>query len=198
MTGLRAMQAEWQTLGQGSAQLLDRGQMHDRVGSPGYVGGLYDPEGGHLHPLNYALGLAEACRSAGVIIHEQSPVVAVDSGPKPSLATAHGRVRANALVIAGNALLGRLVPGLERTIAPIGSYIAATEPLAPARIHQVLRDDVAVCGHEFHPELLPPDARRPAAVRRPGQLFRAAGAQPAPADAARDAEDVSAIGRRPL
>jgi gamma-glutamylputrescine oxidase len=149
MDDLKVMQAEWQGLGHESAQLLGQDEMRARVGSPRYVGGLYDPEGGHLHPLNYALGLAEACRAAGVAIHEQSPVVAVDTGAAPSLTTAAGRVLATALVIAGNALLGKLVPGLGRTIAPVGTYIAATEPLGRARMRQVLRDDVAVCDMNF-------------------------------------------------
>ncbi|MDB5360909.1 MAG: FAD-dependent oxidoreductase [Rhodospirillales bacterium] len=149
MAALRDMQAEWRGLGHDGTQLLDQAQMRERVGSPRYVGGLYDPEGGHLHPLNYALGLAEACRAAGVTIHEQSPVVAVDTGAAPSLTTAGGRVRAKALVIAGNALLGKLVPGLGHTIAPVGTYIAATERLGRARMRQVLRDDVAVCDMNF-------------------------------------------------
>ena len=149
MDDLKSMQAEWRGLGHESTQILDQAEMRARVGSPRYVGGLYDPEGGHLHPLNYALGLAEACRAAGVTIHEQSPVVAVDTGAAPSLATARGRVRAKALVLAGNALLGNLVPGLGRTIAPVGTYIAATEPLGRARMRQVLRDDVAVCDMNF-------------------------------------------------
>lgn len=149
MADLQAMAAEWRELGQEGAQLLDQAQMRERVGARGYVGGLYDPDGGHLHPLNYALGLAEACRAAGVTIHEGSPVTSVDTGATPSLATARGRVRANALVIAGNALLGRLVPRLQRTIAPVGTYIAATERLGRARMRQVLRDDVAVCDMNF-------------------------------------------------
>ena len=149
MADLQAMAAEWRDLGQEGAQLLDQAQMRERVGARGYVGGLFDPEGGHLHPLNYALGLAEACRAAGVTIHENSPVTSVDTSAAPSLATARGRVRANALVIAGNALLGRLVPRLQRTIAPVGTYIAATERLGRARMRQVLRDDVAVCDMNF-------------------------------------------------
>ena len=149
MADLQAMAAEWRDLGQEGAQLLDQAQMRERVGARGYVGGLFDPEGGHLHPLNYALGLAEACRAAGVTIHENSPVTSVDTSAAPSLATARGRVRANALVIAGNALLGNLVPRLQRTIAPVGTYIAATERLGRARMRQVLRDDVAVCDMNF-------------------------------------------------
>ena len=149
MADLQAMAAEWRDFGQEGAQLLDEAQMRERVGARGYVGGLFDPDGGHLHPLNYALGLAEACRAAGVTIHENSPVTSVDTSAAPSLATARGRVRANALVIAGNALLGNLVPRLQRTIAPVGTYIAATERLGRARMRQVLRDDVAVCDMNF-------------------------------------------------
>ena len=149
MADLQTMAAEWRGLGHEGAELLDQGEMRARVGARGYVGGLYDPEGGHLHPLNYALGLAEACRAAGVTIHEGSPVTEIDTGATPSLATARGRVRANALIVAGNALLGSLVPALRRTIAPVGTYIAATERLGRARIRQVLRDDVAVCDMNF-------------------------------------------------
>src|SRR5579859_464221 len=149
MADLRAMAAEWQQQGHEGAQLLDQAEMRARVGAPHYVGGLYDPAGGHLHPLNYALGLANACRAVGVVIHEGSPVTAIDSGTEPSLATAEGRVQAKALIIAGNALLGDLVPGLARMIAPVGTYIAATERLGRSRIRQVLRDDVAVCDMNF-------------------------------------------------
>ena len=31
------------------------------VATRAYVGGLYDPGAGHLHPLNYCLGLARGC-----------------------------------------------------------------------------------------------------------------------------------------
>ena len=149
MTDLETMNAEWQSLGHDGAVLLDQAEMRARVGSRSYVGGLYDPLGGHLHPLNYALGLADACRAQGVTIHEDSPVTAIDAGAEPSLTTAKGRVRAKALVLAGNALLGRLVPGLARMIAPVGTYIAATERLGRARIRQLLRDDIAVCDMNF-------------------------------------------------
>ncbi len=149
MADLAAMDREWRSLGHDGAVLLDQAEMRARVGTRSYVGGLYDPEGGHLHPLNYALGLADACQAAGVVIHEDSPVTAIEPGPAPSLATARGRVRADALVIAGNALLGGLVPSMKRMIAPVGTYIAATERLGRARVRQVLRDDVAACDMNF-------------------------------------------------
>ena len=43
------------------------------VNGGGYHGGIYDARGGHFHPLNYALGLAQAAKHAGVKIFENTP-----------------------------------------------------------------------------------------------------------------------------
>ena len=56
-------------------QLWDKTKLKQHLGSDIYVGGLYDSNSGHLHPLNYCLGLAKACLDLGVQIYEQSPVV---------------------------------------------------------------------------------------------------------------------------
>ena len=56
-------------------QLWDKAKLKQHLGSDIYVGGLYDSNSGHLHPLNYCLGLAKACLDLGVQIYEQSPVV---------------------------------------------------------------------------------------------------------------------------
>lgn len=146
---LRSMADEWAGYGYDGLSVLERDAMHDRVGSPRYVGGLEDPQGGHLHPLNYALGLAEAAERAGARIFEASPVIRVETGASPALVTARGTVRAKFLVIAGNALLGRLVPTLASRIAGVGSYIVSTEPIVRARLRGVLRDDVAVCDMNY-------------------------------------------------
>ncbi len=66
-----------------SAQVLDT----DR-----YIGGLRDDRSGHLHPLNYTLGLAAAAAAAGVTIHEQSMVVGIEHGATVKLRTAGGAV----------------------------------------------------------------------------------------------------------
>ena len=43
-----------------------------------YHGALVDRLGGHMHPLNYTLGLARATVAAGVTIHENSVAVSLD------------------------------------------------------------------------------------------------------------------------
>ncbi|MDX1425452.1 MAG: FAD-binding oxidoreductase [Kiloniellales bacterium] len=117
------------------------------VNSPGYVGGLYDPGAGHLHPLNSGLGLAAAVEAAGAAIYEASPVIAVagvEPGARAAAATTpQGRVEADHLILCGNAYLGDLVPAIRRYYAPLGSYIVATEPLG-ARAAQVIPADCAV------------------------------------------------------
>ncbi len=72
-------------------------------------------------------------------------MTAMDTGAAPSFTIERGTVRADALVIAGNALLGEIEPGLKWMIAPVGTYIAVTERLESCRMRQILRDDVAVC-----------------------------------------------------
>jgi len=48
--------------------------------SPDYKGGFLDHGAGHLHPLNYALGLARAAEAAGAKIYEQSEALEITEG----------------------------------------------------------------------------------------------------------------------
>ena len=55
------------------------------VNSPSYIGGLYEVGAGHLHPLNYCLGLARAAKVAGVRIFEGSLVQRIESGARAAV-----------------------------------------------------------------------------------------------------------------
>lgn len=46
-------------------RVLSSQELGDLVDSPVYEGGILDTGASHLHPLNYALGLARACLAAG-------------------------------------------------------------------------------------------------------------------------------------
>src|SRR5436305_50714 len=67
----------------------------------------------------------------------------------PIARTAQGSVRAKAMVIAGNAYLGRTVPKLYGRVMPVGSYILATEPLGDNRAKSLIRDGEAVANTNF-------------------------------------------------
>ena len=146
--------AEWvdstaQTYGYDKLALLDRAALRERLGSDIYHGGVSDSGSGHLHPLNYVLGLADAAATAGVRIFEGSRVVRLEAGPRAAAHTQEGLVRADHLVLCCNAYLGKLSPALRRTIMPVGTYIAATEPLGENRARTLIRDDEAVCDTKF-------------------------------------------------
>ena len=125
-------------------QWWDRDQLQAQLPSPRYLGGLYDPRSGHLHPLNYTLGLARAAVAAGVRIFEHSPVLALQRGPRPRLRTAGGDVDGDFCVLAGNALVQGIAPELDDKIMPVGTYVGATPPLGEARARDLIRNDMAV------------------------------------------------------
>lgn len=131
------------------ARLMDAAEARAVVDSPRIVGGLYDGRSGHLHPLNYALGLADAALAAGVRIFEGSRVRRLDTGAAPVAETDGGRVRARFLVLAGNAYLGGLVPALARMVMPVATYIVATEPLGAERAAALLPGNAAVSDMNF-------------------------------------------------
>ena len=51
-------------------QLIEGPDLRALLASPRYCAGMFDRRSGHLHPLNYTLGLAEAARAAGVRVFE--------------------------------------------------------------------------------------------------------------------------------
>lgn len=119
--------------------------LHDYIGSKRYVGGLVNRANGHLHPLNLCIGEALAAEQQGARIFERSPVTRIRHGAEPVVETAHGRVRANKVVLAGNAYLGRTEPKLFGKVIPAGSYVIATEPLGAGRARELLPQDMAAC-----------------------------------------------------
>ena len=80
MGHLRNQKKLWTRYGNHDLELLDERGIRREVATERYVGGLLDKRGGHLHPLNLALGEAEAIRRHGGRIYEQSAAVNVVYG----------------------------------------------------------------------------------------------------------------------
>lgn len=127
---------------------LDRAALRALVGSDRFVGGDIDRGAGHVHPLNYAIGLARAAQKAGVVIHERSEVTALQGGPAPVVETATGRVVCDHVILAANGYLGGLHPDVAAHVMPINNFIVATEPLG-ARAAGVLAENIAACDTKF-------------------------------------------------
>jgi gamma-glutamylputrescine oxidase len=95
-----------------------------------YFEAIYFPYAFQINPLAYALGLADAAERAGVRIFENTRAVAVDlAGVRKRIETAHGRVRAGHVVLAGNVHLGSVARRLSDTLVPITAFTGVTRPL---------------------------------------------------------------------
>ncbi|SFQ31734.1 gamma-glutamylputrescine oxidase [Geopseudomonas sagittaria] len=144
MGHLETQKRLWERCGHTQLELLDRQGIRQVVACDNYVGGLLDHSGGHIHPLNLALGEATAVESLGGVIHEQSAVMRIERGPSPVAHTPQGRVRAKFLVVAGNAYLGNLLPELAAKSMPCGSQVITTEPLSEELARTLLPQDYCV------------------------------------------------------
>ena len=111
---------------------------------------ILDEGAAHLHPLNYALGLARAAEQAGAHIFEQSPVVNFACHNDHALiATATTSVKARHVVLACNGYLDALYPPARWHVQPLNNFIAATAPLGEARATALISRSLAVCDSRF-------------------------------------------------
>ena len=144
MKHLESQKKLWERYGHTQLELMDAKRIREVVASESYVGGMLDMSGGHIHPLNLALGEAAAVESLGGVIHEQSPAIRVERGANPVVHTPNGRVKAKFVVVAGNAYLGNLLPELSAKSMPCGTQVITTEPLGDEMAKSLLPQDYCV------------------------------------------------------
>lgn len=130
-------------------QFLTENAIREQVASPAYYGGSLDLAAAHLHPLNYALGLAKAAAQAGAIIYEQSPVLNYDKGSTLHIQTRNGRVTAKHLILACNGYLDGLENKVAARIMPINNFIVATEPMSDTERREIIKSRYAVADSKF-------------------------------------------------
>lgn len=130
-------------------RFLDQAALQQELYSPLYYGGVLNLGAAHLHPLNYALGLAAAAKQAGVVIYEGSPVLSYSQGAQVEVNTAQGKVTADYLILACNGYLDHLEPKVAARVMPINNYILATEPLSSAQIQDLIPNAYAVADSAF-------------------------------------------------
>ena len=125
------------------------------IDSSRYVAAAHDPRSGHLHPLKYTLGLAQATAALGVSLHEGTAVTALaNEAAAVRLTTNSGAtLRARHVLLAGNvylqALSPSLAPALSARIMPVGTYIVCSEPVAPALAASLIPCGAGVCDNNF-------------------------------------------------
>lgn len=130
-------------------EFLDEAAVRAAVGSEAYCGGSMDWGAGHLHPLNFALGLARACAAAGVRIFEETRVTEIKRGDPAEVLSQNGKVSAKFVALGANGYLGNLEPEVATHVMPINNFIVATEPLSEDMARDLIRDDVAIADSKF-------------------------------------------------
>jgi gamma-glutamylputrescine oxidase len=135
------------------AEWIEPAHLKKWIDSPRYFNGYYDKRGGHIHPLNYCLGLARGAASLGVQIYQHSAVTHMQQGENVVLTTSKGKVTAKFVVLAGNMYLPEiapeLAPKLAKRIMPVGTYIIGTEPIDAKLAAQLIPKNTAVCDTNF-------------------------------------------------
>lgn len=129
--------------------LVPEQDMPAYLASPLYHGGLVNRRNMHLHSVNLCLGEARAAASLGAKIFEHSQVLDIQQGELATVVTPKGTVKANNVLIAGNAYhkLGR--PQLRGMLFPASLGNCATAQLPPELAKQLNPQDLAVYDCRF-------------------------------------------------
>jgi gamma-glutamylputrescine oxidase len=132
--------------GYASVRYVPCEELRANVASDRYLGGLYDTNSGHLHPLSYTLGLAAAAESLGARIFEgtRAQRFTASGASQVRVQAPDGEVRARHLVLCGNVYLGATAPVLAAKIMAVATYIVATESLGEERARQLIGNNAAV------------------------------------------------------
>jgi glycine/D-amino acid oxidase-like deaminating enzyme len=117
-------------------QLLPQAEATQRLQVSGLLGALYSPHCATIHPGKLVRGLARVVEKRGATLYEQTAVTGYTPGSKPILQTTRGEVRADMVVLAGEAYLSQLKQ-MSRQLIPIYSLIVLTEPLAAEQWQQI-------------------------------------------------------------
>ncbi len=122
----------------------DRDSLSNICGSPRYYGAINTNRAGHLNPLKYCLGLAQAAVTAGVTIHEMSPVEKICFGDPLKMICPDGSVTANYGILGCNGYLGKLNKAMAGRILPVENYQAATAVLDDETLSNLINGDMCI------------------------------------------------------
>ncbi len=149
LTGwIEECETEW---GYHKLQFVDKAALPNYLNSERFQAGIVDPEGAHIHPLKYVLGLARAAETAGAVIHEQSRVEGyTEDAQGVTVQVAGGMtVRCDQLVLAANAYLDKVDRQVSARTVPVGTFIGVTEVLGESVCRSLIPGNHAVYDNQF-------------------------------------------------
>ncbi len=123
---------------------LTKEEVHDKLDTPLYHGGILNKRSFHLHSLNLCVGEACAAASLGAQLFEQTPVVKLVGGRSPKLITSNGTIHAKKIILAGNAYHRLARKQLKGLLFPAILGNMTTEPLSDELAQQINKHNLAV------------------------------------------------------
>ncbi len=124
------------------ADIVPRAEQRRELGTDAYHGGVVYRRHAAVDPARYHQGLLERVRAAGAQVEAHCAATAIERVAGGfRVTTPRGSVQARDLVVATNGYSGTLLPWLRRRVIPIGSYIIATEPIAPDLMARLMPTD---------------------------------------------------------
>lgn len=119
--------------------LLSKAETAEKIGSSVYHGALHLPDAGTIQPLAYIRGLAHAAIAAGVSIHQETPVTAIERKAQSwHISTAEYNIKSDAIVIATNAYHQDINSSPAPIYSPVNYFQAATKPLPSDFLKKIL------------------------------------------------------------
>jgi gamma-glutamylputrescine oxidase len=118
-------------------EFWDGPRTKNALGSNLYLGALFDPNSGQVHPMKLAHTWKAAAEGVGAKIFENTPVVSIEEGSTHRLRTSTGReVKAKSLVLATNAYTSKMGQ-FGNALVPLHAYIGITPPLSESTINEI-------------------------------------------------------------
>lgn len=149
LTGwIEECETEW---GYHKLQFVDKATLPKYLNSERFQAGIVDPEGAHIHPLKYVLGLARAAEKAGATIHEQTRVERYTEDAQGITVQVAGgmQVRCDQVVLAANAYLDQVDTRVSARTLPVGTFIGVTEVLGESVCRSLIPGNHAVYDNQF-------------------------------------------------
>jgi glycine/D-amino acid oxidase-like deaminating enzyme len=123
-------------------RVVEAREQASEIASDYYHGGLVIDSHCSLDPAKYHAGLVRLARAAGADLIAHCEATGIERNADGfRVATARGAIQARDLVIATNGYSGSVAPWQQRRIIPIGSYMLATETMAPGRAAELMPRD---------------------------------------------------------
>ncbi len=149
LSTLSVRQKEWSRRGI-EVETVTRQEIIDLIGSPGYHGGILFKRGGAIHPLSFTRGLAHAAVKSGVRVFSKTRAESLERGSNGWTVICNdgaGHIRCENVILATNGYTGdRPISKLKRTITPICTIQAASEPLSDSQLKIIMPNRTTLAG----------------------------------------------------